>query len=434
MAVIKPFKGILYNQSVIDDLSKVVTPPYDVISGRMQEEFYRLHRNNAVRLVLGKMETSDDNLNNRYTRANKFLEDWLSQGVLIQDDGSSLYIYEQNYLFGGAMKSRLGFISLMKIEDPHKSQVLPHEYTFAKPKQDRLDLLKATNMNMSPIFSLFEDEDSSVLNIFKEKRSEGPIIDVEQDGVIHRIWRLSDPGIIRKIGNMMEKKQIFIADGHHRYEVSLSFRDWMRKNKNSSGEENPHDYIMVYFSDLDPEALTILSTHRVIRSIEALNFEDAVTKLKKYFKIQDCVDKDAMFSRMEKAKRCEFIFGMYYKDKGFISLNLKDEASLNDVITQGRSYEWKWLDVTILHQLVFDHVLKVEEKVAKRDNVVYTREADYAIKLVDEEGYQIAFFLNPPKVEQVRDVARSRDKMPHKTTYFYPKPLSGLLFYKMEGI
>lgn len=434
MAKIKPFKGILYDSRIGGDLSKLVAPPYDVISEKMQEEYYRLHHNNVVRLILGKIKPSDNKSNNRYARAKRFLEDWIKKGILVWDKRPSLYIYSQSYYFRNHLKNRLGFISLMRIEDPHKSRVLPHEYTFTKPKKDRLELLKTTRANLSPIFSLFEDKGSSIVNILKRETTKRPIIDVEQEGVIHKVWRLTESKTIEAIKDAMKKKQIFIADGHHRYEVALNFRNWMRKKVKKDGREKDYDYIMVYFSNLNPEALTILSTHRVIKSVKKLNFQKVISKLKRYFSIDKFADKDGMLFRLEKAKKDEFVFGMYYKNKGFFSLTLKDKEGLDSIITQDRPYRWKRLDATILHQLIFDHVLKAKEKVARRDNIVYTREINYAIRLVDEEDYQMAFFLNPPRIEQVKDAARSHERMPRKTTYFYPKPLSGLVFYKMEDV
>jgi len=431
MARIRPFKGILYNPHIVGDLSKVVTPPYDVISETMQDGYYNLHHNNAIRLILGKIKPSDNKSNNRYTRAKGFLEDWLKSSVLTQDKRDSLYIYQQDYNFKGEIKRRLGFVSLMKIENPSKSRVLPHEYTFAKPKKDRLELLKATKTNLSPIFSLFEDKNLSITNILKEKTDKKPIIDVEQDGVIHKIWRLSEPETIKTISDLMKKKQIFIADGHHRYEVALNFRSLNRKRSKGIKKERDSDYIMVYFSNLNPEALTILSTHRVVKSIKkAFSFQRISSELEEYFYVDKFSNKNEMLSRLEEAQNGEAVFGMYYKDKGFFCMRLKNKDLLGNRITQDIAHHGKWLDVTILHRLIFDRILKAKEKVEKRDNVVYTREADYAIRLVDEKGYQIAFFLNPPKIEQVKDIARSRERMPRKTTYFYPKLLSGLVFCK----
>jgi len=432
MAQIKPFRGILYNQRLINDLSKVVAPPYDVISEEMQEEYYSRHRNNVIRLILGRIKKDDNRFDNRYTRAKEFFRSWIKKGVLMQDRTPSLYIYRQDYYFRGDLKMRLGFISLMRIEDPHKSRVLPHEYTFAKPKKDRLNLLKATRAGLSPIFTLYVDKDSLITDMLRKGTVRKPDIDVEQEGVSHKVWRLSDQDAITRISASLKNKQVFIADGHHRYEVALSFRDMMRKRHKKGRRDADHDYLMVYFSNLDAESQTILSTHRVIGSIKNMRFQPLMSELERYFHVYRLKSKDEMFLKMDSVPEDDSVFGMYYRNEGFFFLALRDKEVLNNIIAQNKVYQWKWLDVTILHQLVFNHILKVKERVAKRDNIVYTREIDYAIRLVDEEGYQVCFFLNPPKIEQVRDVASSRDKMPRKTTYFYPKPLSGLVFYKHD--
>ena len=433
MAAIKPFKGVLYNSEVVGDFYKVMAPPYDVISQKMQEEYYSLHQNNVVRLTLGKTGPRDSKSDNRYTRAKGYFSDWLKNNVLVQDKTPSIYIYQQKYFINNEQKTRLGFISLLEIEDPHKSCVLPHEYTFSKPKKDRLNLVKAAEANLSPIFSLFDDKGSLIIDILKKHIQDKPLIDIEEEGIMHSLWRMNDADGIKKITRLMKDKQIFIADGHHRYEVSLNYRDWMRKRCKKASGLKDYDYIMVYFSDLRPEALTILSTHRAIRSAVKFDFHKSISKLAEYFDIENFKDKDGMFARIADAKKGEFAFGLHYKNKGFFSLFLKKDPRIDDILAEGQAFEWKWLDVSILHNLIFDHILKIKEKVEKRDNIVYTRNTNYALSLVDKEGYEMAFFLNPPKLEQVKDVASNHKKMPRKSTYFYPKQLSGLVFYKMEN-
>jgi uncharacterized protein (DUF1015 family) len=430
MARIRPFRAILYDRRAVGDLSKVVAPPYDVISEDMQEEYYRLHGKNVIRLILGKTRAEDTDSDNRYTRAKEFFEEWMAEGVLKQDEEPSIYIYEQKYSFRGKLKTQLGFIALMKIEDPHESRVLPHEYTLARPKRDRMELLKATRTNMSPIFSLFEDRDSAVMSVVAEHTKGEPIVDIEHEGVTHRMWRLSDRAAINRISAILEEKPVFIADGHHRYEVALNYRDRARRKTKPGTPEGPDDYLPVYFSNLDAGALTVLSTHRAIRSVKRLDPDRILSSLERYFSIEKHHGREGMLGCMEKAPAGEYVFGMYHKSRGFFTLTLKDKDILDGDMAGGRCYPWKCLDVTVLHKLIFDRLLKIKERVEKRDNIVYTREVDYALYLVDKEGYDVAFFLNPPKVEQIRDVASSRDRMPKKTTYFYPKPLSGLVFYK----
>ncbi|MEE8359534.1 MAG: DUF1015 domain-containing protein, partial [Candidatus Omnitrophota bacterium] len=346
MAHIKPFKGVLYNPKKVDDLSKVVAPPYDVISEKMQEEFYSVHNKNVIRLILGKVQPTDTALNNRYTRAKVFFGEWLKDGVLAQDNKPAIYVYEQRYLFKGQLKIRLGFISLLKIEDPHKSRVLPHEYTFPKHKKDRFELIKATKTNMSPIYSVFEDADSAVIRVLNAHISANPMIDVEKEGVTHRIWRLSDPEAIKRVVDLMKGKQILIADGHHRYEVALNYRNWMRKREKGAKKKGAHDYLMVYFSSLDPEVLTVLSTHRVIRSVRGFDLKKTLSKLGEYFSVEKISGKDVMLAEIEKGEEGGFLYGMYHKEGGFFTLALKDKKILDNFMAQDKHYQWKCLDVT----------------------------------------------------------------------------------------
>jgi len=415
MAKIIPFKGITYNPKFIEDFSKVVSPPYDVISKEMQEEFYKNHQYNVIRLILGKIESKDSASDNRYTRAHDYLNNWLDKKVLISEEKDSIYIYQQTYKHKGSLKTRIGFIACMKIEDPQTSKVLPHEYTFAGPKKDRLELISETKANLSAIFSLFEDENlfvTKILNSVTEKNT--PFINVEFDGVNHKVWRLEDADSIKRISSFMKDKPVFIADGHHRYETALAFKDL---SKEKEGPNQAHNYTMVYFSNLSPEAITILSTHRVVKNIETLDKENILLKLKEFFEISPCADKEKLFDNLEKPG--EVRFGLYFGKK-FYLLTLKAKLALKK----------SDFPVTILHTLVFNKILKMKEKVAKEGNLVYTREQDYAISLVDKSERAIAFFLVPTTIDQFKDASEKRAIMPHKSTYFYPKLLSGLVIRK----
>lgn len=423
MADIKPFRGVLYNSEICGDMAKVITPPYDVISPGMQHEFYDSHPYNVVRLILGKIESGDTTKNNRYTRARDCLNHWLDRKILARDTEPSFYIYQQSYQHKNELKVRIGFIGLMEIEDPRTSKVLPHEYTFKGPKIDRLKLMTETKANLSPIFSLFEDDNSYVTDILgKATKSTAPLLDINTDGVTHKLWKLDNAADIRNIQDFMKSKAIFIADGHHRYEVALAFRDRMKKIGKLKPEFNR---IMVYFSNLNQDAITILSTYRVVKDINGMTTKTLVSKLAKFFEIKDFSDKEQLLKILEDGERIQF--GLYCGGKKLYLLTLKDEEVLDRLV---KPDEWKRLSVSVLHQLIFNHMLKIKEKVAKEDNIIYTRDHKEAIKLVDEKGYTAAFFLNPTKVDQFKGIARSRDRMPHKSTYFYPKLLSGLVINK----
>ena len=429
MAKILPFKGILYNKKKIKNLEVVMAPPYDVISSQMRDELYKAHFYNIVRIILGKELSRDNSKNNKYVRAADLLLRWLKKGVLEKDKKSSIYVYEQEYLHKGKLKKRIGFISLMRIEDPASSLVLPHEYTFLKPKEDRLNLIRNTKANTSPIFCIFEDDGNRVTKTIKRyAREKQPIINIQLEGVGHRVWRVSDASIINRIKKELDKKQVFIADGHHRYEVVLGFRDEMRKRLGRRRAKK-FDNVMVYLSNLTDESLTVFSTYRVIRNLGGLRWNHLKKKLSAYFDIEDIEDKTAMFEKLERAKK-EYAFGAYFKNQRFYLLKLKDESVLDEVIKVDKTREWRKLNVTVLHFLIFDHILHIDKFLENDRNIIYTQDEDYAVNLVDKGECDIAFFQLPAKVAQVQNIARGGDRMPHKSTYFYPKLLTGLVINK----
>ncbi|MDD5449559.1 MAG: DUF1015 domain-containing protein [Candidatus Omnitrophica bacterium] len=428
MPRIQPLKGILYNPKKTD-ISNVVAPPYDVISPEMQDVLYRKSDYNIVRLILGKEEPGDSDKKNKYTRARQYMHAWLERGILEEDKTEAIYVYSQEYSYGGRKKTSVGFLARMEIEDPRKSKVLPHEYTFLKPKQDRLNLIRQVRANLSPIFTLFS-YDEGIGAILKSCLKAKPDLETEQDGVRHKLWRLSDKNAIGKIQEFMLDKEIYIADGHHRYEVAVSYRDEMHIKEDPDSIQ-PYDYVMMYFSPLDEEGLTILSTHRLVKNIY-MDTDEFLKRLDTYFYVKKCASLKELFKEMGAVKNNEYAFGIYPKGKPFYFLKLKDEAILDEVIKEDKSREWKRLDVSILHGVIFDHILNLRKKIQDEDNIIYTRDADYAKEEMDKGKYEAAFFLNPTKVKQVRDIARIGDRMPHKSTYFYPKLLSGLVINKIS--
>jgi uncharacterized protein (DUF1015 family) len=429
MAEILPFRGILYNKKKVKNIENIVAPPYDVISPGMRDELYKAHSRNIVRIILGKELSKDSKEDNKYTKAADFLKKWLKDHTLSKDKKPSIYIYGQEYLHKGKLKTRIGFVSLMKIEDPSSSLVLPHEHTFFKPKEDRLNLIRKTKANTSPIFCIFQDNSNIVTNIIGEyAANKGPIIDIHFEGVGHKLWRMQDSTIIKKIKKELDKKQVFIADGHHRYEVALSFRDEMRRRLGGS-RARKFDNVLVYFTNLTEENLTIFSTYRVIRNVGKGSWSHLKRRLAAYFNIEMIKDKNEMFEKLEN-NQTGHTFGVYFKNRQFYLLRLKGKSVLDEVIKVDKSREWKRLNVTVLHFLIFDHILHIERFSSNDENIVYTRDENYAIDLVDKGECDIAFFQLPTKVGQVQNIARGGDRMPHKSTYFYPKLLTGLVINK----
>jgi len=424
MAQIKPLKGYRYNPEKVN-ISNVVAPPYDVISPSMQERFYAKDKHNIVRLILGKEEIKDTGTHNKYTRAKKFLNNWINKKVFKKDKKFSIYIYTQQYLHKSKKRTRIGFIALMKIEDPKKSGILPHEYTLDKPKADRMNLIKTTKANLSPIFSLFQDKENKINHLLKLYiKSETPLFSVDAEGVLHKVWQLDKKALIQKIRWHMLEKKIFIADGHHRYEVALSYRNSLR---NSPPNKNAK-YVMMYFSNLSERGnLTILSTHRVVRNIGRITDKVLIKRLTNHFNITKMKNIAGCIDRLERAPRNRNTFGMYKGGNTFYLVTLKKKFSLKKLINSKKTYSLKRLDVTILHDLIMSKLLCVKKP---ENNIKYIHNEKDAVKLVQKGEYEVAFFLKPTRVTDMKNVAEKGEMMPQKSTYFYPKLLTGLVINK----
>lgn len=427
MTTIKPFKGFLYSRKKITDLSKVVTPPYDVIDSKQQANYYKLHPRNFIRLVLGKTSPADNPDDNRYTRARDFFERWIKESVLKKDEAPSIYVYTQEYAYGGRAMTRLGFISLAKLEEDRTKGFMPHERTFSGPKQDRLSLIKEVRANLSPIFSIIFDDDKKISGLLKDfTKKTKPAVSVKFEGIDNRLWRLSDEKLIKKLTALVKNKRALIADGHHRYEVALEYRKEMLKTK--PNDPSIYNYVMMYFAVPEKQGLTIMPTHRMVKGITPADFNKNIDKIGVYFDIIPCANERKMFSLMN--ARGGHTVGLYFGGKDYLCLSLKRKAAHN-LIKSKHSVYWRNLDVVVLHSLILDKIFGINQKIAE-ETVTFTRDPGAALEWVMAGSGRAAFFLNPPSLEDINNIVSRRERMPHKTTYFYPKPLSGLVINKLE--
>jgi len=427
MVEIKPFKGFLYDPAKAEaGYEDLVAPPYDVISPEKQDELYSKSEYGVIRLILGKEMEGDKDAENRYTRARKDLESWIRKGILAKDGEEAIYVYLQDFSMGGKRYSRSGFIGLMKIPDDGEKSVLPHEYTLAKPKKDRMDLITQVKSNLSPIFMLFEDDKDKVTKVLKDTMDSGkPVIDVDIDGERHRMWRLSSKEKITIITSELKKGRTFIADGHHRFEVARRYRDIRRREADYDGSA---DHLMVYFTDMShPDNLKIFPTHRVIRKIPASGADISV-RLEKYFSARRLNSMEALKDELENNSDRPNIFGFCMKGR-YELLTPKDTDGLKGLISEERSDCWKSLDVSVLQYAVFDRILELDKT---EGNITYVKTFEEADKLVGDGSHEAAFLLNPTRVDQLKAVAELGEMMPQKSTYFYPKVLSGLVINRFE--
>lgn len=421
MSTIKPFKAVFYNPEKITDFNKVVCPPYDVISEEERENYLNLSPFNFIQIDLGKDKPVDDRINNKYTRSKEIFEGWLAKGIMVQDETPCLYFYRQDYKVFGQNYSRLGFISIMELPDEKDSRIYPHENTHDKAIQDRLKLCASLKAQLSSIFVCFSDRERKVEKIFNKRvSSDKALIDVEDgDHVRHRVWRLSDPELIRQVQETLSDQHLFIADGHHRFKMALEYRNLRLKSRTTSNGQEPFNHVMTYFTNIDSRDLQILPMHRIVRHLpRGLEF------LEEFFRIDKVKSKEDILILLAQAGRNEKAFGLYTRD-GIKLLRLKNKLLIEEHIHEGSS-EYKNLDAVILKHLAFDKLG------ISTEDIIYTKDFQQCIAMVDNKEAEASFILNPVKISQLKAIALNGEKMPPKTTYFYPKVLSGLTVYKME--
>lgn len=435
MATIIPFRGLRYDTNIVGDLSAVTTPPYDIISPEQQEKLYRAHPFSAIRLELPKEEEGDNSEHNKYTRAADTLNEWIESGVLKFDEKESIYVYGQEFtLPDGRHLSYKGVLCLVKLEEFEKGIILPHEETLSKAKNDRFNLMSATGCNFSSIYSLYLDEERAIAPCIDAVSQTQPQVRfTATDGVVQKLWAVDDEETIKTIARGFEGKQLFIADGHHRYETALNFRNSMReKNPQASGDEL-YNYVMMFLVDMDEPGLVVFPTHRLIRDLPGFSETQVVDALVDMFDIEKIsVENSASDEIMKKLEaNCEDkVFAMYTGKEFYYLLRLKNMEFQREALPD-KSEAYIDLDVSILHTLILDRVFGIDsENMRDQRNLVYTRDAKEAEQKVKDGDFQCAFFLNATKIKQIKDVSLANEKMPQKSTYFYPKLITGLIMNK----
>jgi uncharacterized protein (DUF1015 family) len=410
-----------------------MSPPYDIISEEQQVKLYNKHPKNYVRLILNKIQQTDDDNNNRYTRAKKLYDEWLSNSTLIKSDRAAIFVYKIYYKIEGINKTMNGFFVLLKI-DPDYKVVKAHERTLSKPKADRLNLTRACKSNLEPIQLLYIDKKDKIRTVI-DKKIKTPIIDVKgYDGFIHKIWKLEDTETISMIQNELKNNILFIADGHHRYQTSINYANEMKEKTGNKSSFAPFNFIMVVLANMFDEGLSILPTHRFVKKSD-VNIKNCLIKLEKYFIIEEKIfdKKDAQtISKIiidDIKTKDKHKFALYTKDKYFI-LTLKDEKIM-DEFASDQSKTWRTLDVSILHKVVLEYVMGINQDNLE-DHIKYTRVDKEAIKFVNQGKYDFSILMNATKINELKAIADSGEHMPQKSTYFLPKMLSGLVSYKMD--
>jgi uncharacterized protein (DUF1015 family) len=441
MAKIVPFRGIIYNQGKAGAIDTLVCPPYDIISPAEQQKLYRKSPYNVIRLEYGLTSPADGDEDNRYTRAAAVLEEWTRSQVLQEVREPAFFIYEMEYKSGKGVKRLRGIICLVRLEDYNSGIIKPHETTLSGPKTDRMNLLRSCKATFSQIFSLFSDAPGNVAGILA-KVTRTPEMEVKHsDRVIHRIWSLNDKNDIASITRELADKHIFIADGHHRYDTALNYRNERRKAAGSFSGEEGFNYVAMFLAPLEDPALMILPAHRALFNLTDFNAQKFEDDLNKYFNIERIdfdkrsESKDLLTVLDTMAHRADHahVFGMRVKgEHSYYLLTLRNEADM-DVLLPAKSPAYRMLDVSILHHLIIDKLLGIKMETHKQGlNIEYIKDAGEADMRVHDNAAEIVFFMNPTKVQEVKDVATAGERMPQKATYFYPKLLTGLVMHKID--
>jgi len=426
MTKIRPLRAVIYNQEKVGGLKNVVCPPYDVISGSQQDAYHARSPYNLIYLELGKDIAGED----KYHRAGVYFKEWLKARVLTQEESPAAYFYSQQYNLKGEKKTRFGFIALLKLEE-NASCIFGHERTRVEAKEDRLKLLRAVKANLSPIFVIFSDKKRIIPSLHQEYLSDKkPFIEVADDeGTVHKLWRINDPAVIEKISLALEGSNIFIADGHHRYEVSCAYRQEMNRRKKQRKPEEGFDYVLAYFTSVESRDLTIMPIHRLAKISREFSLEAFLKQLQVNFDVEEVKDKDRLFLLMQRACGSgEHLLGMY-REKRYWLLRFKNTKVIDKVIID-KPAEYRQLDVSVLNYLVLRDILGIP--LEDKERIFFSHNADELVRRTDQDNSSIAFFLNPVRIQQIMDVALKGEKMPAKSTYFYPKVLSGLVIHKHD--
>ena len=446
MALVQPFRAYRYNTGLAP-YEKVLTQPYDKITPAMQEQYYAVDPHNLIAIEKGRVLKGDTPENNVYTRAAATLNTWIAENVIRQDPAPAFYAYTQEYAVPGASlrRTRQGFIGRGKLEEYSAGVIFRHEQTLSGPKADRLELLRHTRIHTGQLFMLYSEPQRQVDKILEKAQGcQQPITQLTDEyGVIHRLWLIADPHHIESIQTAMADQKLVIADGHHRYETSLNFRNENRSRAGKLIPDAPYEFSMMTFINAHNEGLTILPTHRVVARVREFSWSSIRRYLEPWFAAEvfsfhnqaERQEAETKFLHVLKERKAQRAIGVYPEarqdSRGFYILTLRPEANIAQILP-GLSPLQRELDVVLLHQGILEPALGITpHAVASEANLSYEREASTALDAVDRGEAQTAFLLNPVDVDLVVRVATAGEVMPQKSTDFYPKLLSGITMYRI---
>lgn len=416
MSTIKPFRGLYYTDKSTksNNLSRVVCPPYDIISNEQKEELKSKNEFNAINLELP----------NSYEEAKKTLNKWIKNKILTFDETPSIYIYEISYKVNNETYRLKGIIGGLKLPEKDENYVITHKNINNAHKIDRMELIDKTNCEFNPICVLYNDNENQIKHMLHTVAKSNYLAKSKQNNLIHKIWKISDPDTITAFEELFNDKTYYIADGHNRFKAACSYREKLKENENIS-ENHPANFIMTFFVDQNNEALTILPIHRIISNIDMFDSDDMLERSSQYFDIIKCKTlkstRNTMFGLRRENKNA---FGIY-ADGCYCVLVLKDNDIMKEISNQSDAYNK--LDTTVLHKLFFEKVLNIGP-----EQIIYNQSANQACQCVDNGDACFAVFLSATRINEVIDISQNKENMPPKSTLFFPKPVSGLIFYSLD--
>jgi uncharacterized protein (DUF1015 family) len=427
MPDVRPFRAVRYDIAQVGALADVIAPPYDVIDPALQAKLYDISPYNAIRLELNREESTDAPGRDRYARAAAFLKEWRRDGILAEDQHPSFYLYHQTFEVDGRSFTRKGFFARVRLEPFGQGKIYPHEQTLAGPKADRLALYHATKFNLSPVFGLYPDPTNEVLNAVHAKlRDHTPLEAIDHLGVVNQLWPITDIETHTIVQGLMAEKPIFIADGHHRYETGLRFRDDLAGSGELNGQDDPANFVLMMLVGMSDPGLLILPTHRLVSGLPGLTMEKLVERLAPEFdfeKIPAGHDQPRGIWELIEAEGEQNVLGFGTKDDGWLLARLRSDSTMDGIVPE-HSPEWRSLGVSILHELVLKKLLgDLGTPVFRYVHLLNEVVAGMAL-----EGNDLACLVPPAQMEHVESIASQLEKMPPKSTYFYPKLLTGLVF------
>lgn len=407
------------------ELASVICPPYDVISPEEQRAYYEKSDYNVIRLEHALTQHQDTETDNKHSRASDTFNQWLNAGVLQADAVPSFYIHEHSFISQNIRRKRLGLIACVRLEPWENRVVLPHESTVAGIKSDRLELMRACKANFSPLLGLYEDPGQRATKLLAAQTKRKPLIDFAEAGDAHRLWISSEPEFGQRVAHFLAPKPIYIADGHHRYETALAYRDERHQGASSGSGGDAFNFIMMTLVAFSDPGLIVLPVHRLVRGISSKAMAELRSRLEDFFEIRCLPLGKTDLPKVQGA--AARVLGL--EPESVIGLSLRQSTSLKGVMPENRSDVYQRLDISIVQHLVIEKLVGIGEG----GNIAYTPDAQLARRQVESGEYQLAFLLEPIPVTSIKAIADANDKMPGKSTYFYPKLPTGLVMNRLEG-